>query len=108
MRLAGKVAIISGAAHGMGAEEARLFVREGAKVIIADMLEEEGKRLAAELQATGGEALCVRTDVTSEDDWRYVVQATVARCGKLDTLVHNAGLSSTAAPDPMDTNGWRC
>ena len=95
MRLAGKVAIISGAAHGMGAEEARLFVREGAKVVIADILEEEGKRLEAELQAPGGEALFVRTDVTSEDDWRQVVQATVARFGKLDILVNNAGLSST-------------
>ena len=107
MRLAGKVAIISGAAHGMGAEEARLFAREGAKVVIADILEEEGKRLEAELQATGGEALFVRTDVTSEDDWRHVVQATVARFGKLDTLVNNAGLSSTSVPDPMDTDDWR-
>ena len=51
MRLAGKVAIISGAAHGMGAEEARLFVREGATVVIADLLEDEGTRLAAELTA---------------------------------------------------------
>ena len=107
MRLAGKVAIISGAAHGMGAEESRLFVREGAKVVIADILEEEGKRLEAELQATGGEALFVRTDVTSENDWRHVVQATVARFGQLDILVNNAGLSSTSVPDPMDTDGWR-
>src|ERR671931_2398781 len=107
MRLAGKVAIISGAAHGMGAEEARLFAREGAKVVIADILEEEGKRLEAEIQTTGGEALFVRTDVTSEDDWRQAVQATVARFGKLDILVNNAGLSSTSAADPMDTNGWR-
>ena len=107
MRLAGKVAIISGAAYGMGAEEARLFAREGAKVVIADILEEEGKRLETELQATDGVALFVRTDVTSEDDWRHVVQATVARFGKLDTLVNNAGLSSTSVPDPMDTDGWR-
>ena len=107
MRLAGKVAIISGAAHGMGAEEAQLFVREGAKVVIVDILEEEGKRLEAELQATGGEALFVRADVTSENDWRHVAQATVARFGKLDILVNNAGLSSTSVPDPMDTDGWR-
>jgi len=107
MRLAGKVAIISGAAHGMGAEEARLFAREGAKVVIADLLEDEGTRLAAEITATGGEALFVRTDVTSEDDWRQVVQSTIARFGKLDILVNNAGLSSTSVADPMDTDGWR-
>jgi NAD(P)-dependent dehydrogenase (short-subunit alcohol dehydrogenase family) len=107
MRLAGKVAIISGAAHGMGAEEARLFAREGAKVVIADVLEAEGMRLEAEIQAAGGEALFVRTDVTSEDDWRQVVQMAVSRFGKLDILVNNAGLSSTSVPDPMDTNGWR-
>src|SRR5438093_11650460 len=60
MRLAGKVAIMSGAAHGMGAEEARLFAREGAKVVIADVLEEEGTRLASEITAAGGAALFVR------------------------------------------------
>jgi NAD(P)-dependent dehydrogenase (short-subunit alcohol dehydrogenase family) len=107
MRLAGKVAIISGAAHGMGTEEARLFAHEGAKVVIADILEEEGQRLEAELQAAGDAVLFVRTDVRSEDDWRHVVQATVARFGKLDILVNNAGLSSTSVPDPMDTDGWR-
>jgi NAD(P)-dependent dehydrogenase (short-subunit alcohol dehydrogenase family) len=107
MRLAGKVAIISGAAHGMGAEEARLFAREGAKVVIADVLETEGKRVEAEIQAAGGAALFVHTDVTSEDDWRQVVQTAVSRFGKLDILVNNAGLSSTSVPDPMDTNGWR-
>jgi len=107
MRLAGKVAIISGAAHGMGAEEARLFAREGAQVVIADLLEDEGTRLAAEIKAAGGEALFVRTDVTSEDDWRHVVQTTVAQFGKLDILVNNAGLSSTSVSNPMDTDGWR-
>jgi len=107
MRLAGKVAIISGAAHGMGAEEARLFAREGAQVVIADLLEDEGMRLAAEIKAAGGEALFVRTDVTSEDDWRHVVQTTVAQFGKLDILVNNAGLSSTSVSNPMDTDGWR-
>src|SRR5258708_9721633 len=107
MRLAGKVAIISGAAHGMGAEEARLFAREGAKVVIADLLADEGTRLAAEITVAGGEALFVHTDVTSEDNWRQVVQTTVARFGQLDILVNNAGVSSTSVADPMDTDGWR-
>jgi NAD(P)-dependent dehydrogenase (short-subunit alcohol dehydrogenase family) len=91
----------------MGAEEARLFAREGAKVVIADRLEDEGQRLAIEITAARGEALFVRTDVTSEEDWRQAVQTTVTRFGKLDILVNNAGVSSTSVPDPMDTDGWR-
>jgi NAD(P)-dependent dehydrogenase (short-subunit alcohol dehydrogenase family) len=98
--------MISGAAHGMGAEEARLFAREGAKVVIADILEREGKQVEAEINAAGGEAMFVRTDVTSETDWKNALQATVSRFGKLDILVNNAGLSSTSAADPLDTAGW--
>jgi len=107
MRLPGKVAIITGAAHGMGAEEATLFAREGAKVMIADILEDEGKQREAEINQAGGEAMFVRLDVASEADWKRVVEATVARFGKLDILVNNAGLSSTSEADPMDTDGWR-
>jgi NAD(P)-dependent dehydrogenase (short-subunit alcohol dehydrogenase family) len=91
----------------MGAEEAKLFAREGAKVVIADVLEEEGKRLEAEVKQSGGEAMVMRTDVTVEADWRRLVETTVSRFGKLDILVNNAGLSSTSAADPMDTEGWR-
>jgi NAD(P)-dependent dehydrogenase (short-subunit alcohol dehydrogenase family) len=107
MRLPGKVAIITGGAHGMGAEEGKLFVQEGAKAVIADVLEDEGKTLEAEISQAGGEAMFVHTDVTSEADWKRLVEATVARFGKLDILVNNAGLSSTSAADPMDTDGWR-
>lgn len=107
MRLAGKVGIISGASSGMGAEEARLFAREGARVVIADLFEEGGTQVEAEIKAAGGEALFVRTDVTSEADWRHVVQTTVSRFGQLDILVNNAGVSSTMVADPLDTDGWR-
>ena len=107
MRLPGKVAIISGGAHGMGAEEARLFAREGARVVIADLLDEEGKTLESEIAQTGGQAMFVHTDVTDEADWQRLIEATVARFGKLDILVNNAGLSSTSATDPLDTQGWR-
>jgi len=107
MRLPGKVAIITGGAHGMGAEEAKLFAREGAKVVVADVLEEEGKKLEAEINQSGGEAMFLRADVTSEADWQHLVGATVTRFGKLDILVNNAGLSSTSQADPMDTDGWR-
>ena len=106
MRLEGKVAIISGASHGMGAEEARLFAREGASVVIADVLDEEGKQVEAEINESDGSALFVRTDVTSEEDWQRTVEATVSRFGKLDILVNNAGLSSRSAEDALDTEGW--
>ncbi|MGQ4807602.1 2,5-dichloro-2,5-cyclohexadiene-1,4-diol dehydrogenase LinX [Candidatus Entotheonellaceae bacterium PAL068K] len=106
MRLADKVAIISGAANGMGAEEARLFAHEGAKVIIADIVEAEGKGQEEAIKAAGGAALFVRTDVTSESDWQQTVQTAVSRFGQLDILVNNAGLSSTLVDDPMDTDGW--
>ena len=92
MRLAGKVALISGGARGMGAAEARMFAREGAKVIIGDVLEAEGRQVEAEITEAGGEALFVNLDVTSEDSWDAAVQAAVARFGKLDVLVNNAGI----------------
>ena len=107
MRLPGKVAIITGGAHGMGAEEAKLFAHEGAKVVIADVLEEEGKKLEAEINQSGGDTIFLRTDVTIEADWQRLVATTVSRFGTLDILVNNAGLSSTSAADPMDTEGWR-
>ena len=106
MRLAGKVALISGAAGGMGAEEARLFAREGAKVIIADVLEDEGRQVEADIRGAGGEAVFVPLDVTREADWEQGVGTAVQRFGKLDVLVNNAGLSSTSVGDPLETEGW--
>jgi NAD(P)-dependent dehydrogenase (short-subunit alcohol dehydrogenase family) len=107
MRLAGKVAIISGAASGMGAEEARLFAGEGARVVVADVLDEDGQAVADEITAGGGEALFIHVDVTSEADWQRAVDATVERFGRLDILVNNAGLSSSSVRDPLDSEGWR-
>ena len=105
MRLEGKVAIITGAAHGMGAEEARLFAREGARVVVADILE-EGRKVEAEIAEAGGEAMFQRLDVTQEQEWEAAVAATVARFGKLDVLVNNAGVSGTNEPDFMSTDAW--
>jgi NAD(P)-dependent dehydrogenase (short-subunit alcohol dehydrogenase family) len=107
MRLAGKVAIVSGGAHGMGAEEARLFAREGASVVIMDLLDEEGKQVEAEINESGGKALYVHGDVTSEDDWQRVVKTAVSRFGKLDILVNNAGISSGSFEDTLSTDGWQ-
>jgi NAD(P)-dependent dehydrogenase (short-subunit alcohol dehydrogenase family) len=89
----------------MGADEAQLFAREGAKVIIADRAETEGKALEASIKANGGDALFVRLDVTNEAEWDQMVRTTVSHYGTLDILVNNAGLSSTVVDDPMSTEG---
>ena len=75
MRLENKVALISGGARGMGAAEARLFASEGAKVVIGDVLEEEGRQTEAQINESGGECLFVRLDVTSESNCQDVVAA---------------------------------
>ena len=106
MRLEGKVAIVTGGARGMGAAEAKLLAREGAKVAIGDVLEEDGKAVEAEIAEAGGEALFIPLDVTKEQDWSRVLEQVLARFGKLDILVNNAGISSRAFPDPADIDGW--
>jgi NAD(P)-dependent dehydrogenase (short-subunit alcohol dehydrogenase family) len=92
MRLEGKVALISGGARGMGAEAGRLFAKEGAKVVLGDVLETEGKTTVEEIRAAGGEATFVRLDVTSESDWAGAVTEAERWYGKLDVLVNNAGI----------------
>ena len=95
MRLEGKVALISGGARGQGAAEARLFVQEGAAVVIGDILDEEGMRLEAEIRELGGQATFVHLDVTDSSQWSSAVNEAVSRYGKLDILVNNAGIGST-------------
>lgn len=106
MRLKDKVALISGGARGMGAVEARLFAKEGAKVTIGDILEDEGRKLEAAINATGGEALFVRLDVAREVDWQKAVEATVGRFGKLDILVNNAGISGRGRVEDTPVEEW--
>ena len=106
MRLEGKVALISGGARGMGAEEARIFAREGAKVVIGDISEDEGKAVKAQIAEAGGQALFVRLDVTEESDWTNAVNQAVSRFGKLDILVNNAGISSRAFTDDTAIDAW--
>ena len=88
-RLEGKVALISGAARGIGEADARLFVAEGASVVIGDVLDEEGEKVAAEL---GSAAEYVHLDVTEPDSWAKAVAQAQQRFGKLDVLVNNAGI----------------
>ena len=106
MRLEGKVALITGAAHGMGAEEARLFAREGAKVAIADIREDDARKVEAEIAEAGGESMVVMLDVSKEDQWETSVAAVVAQFGKLDILVNNAGISESGERDLGSTESW--
>jgi NAD(P)-dependent dehydrogenase (short-subunit alcohol dehydrogenase family) len=106
MRLAGKVAIITGAASGMGAATACRFAREGAKVVVADVLEDEGRQVVESIRAAGGEATFLRLDVTDEANWKSLVDTTVANFGKLNVAVNNAGISGSKVNDTMETEAW--
>ena len=106
MRLQGKVALITGSAHGMGETEAHMFAREGANVVVADVLEAEGTRVVEDISKAGGQAFFVPLDVTKEDEWQKAVETTVAKFGKLDILVNNAGISGSSSSDRMSTEAW--
>jgi len=106
MRLQDKVAIVTGAASGMGAATARLFAREGAKVIVADMLEAEGQAVADSIRSNSGEARFQRLDVSSETDWDAAVAATLAAYGKIDILINNAGIQHVAPVEEFPPEKW--
>ena len=105
-RLDGKVAIISGGARGQGAAEARMFVREGAKVVFGDILDEEGMKTEAEIRELGGEATFVHLDVTQEEDWRKAVQVAENTYGRLDVLVNNAGITLKGSIEEITEEQW--
>ena len=90
----------------MGAAEARLFAREGAKVVIGDVLDDEGRQTEAAINEFGGECLYVHLDVTSEESWASAVAETVNRFGKLDILVNNAGVVSRVPLEDLDVDEW--
>ena len=100
MRLENKVAFISGGTRGMGAVEAKLFTREGAKVVIGDILDEEGRKTEAEINEAGGECLFVHLDVTSEAEWQQAVSTPRSPGSASWTSWSTMPVSSAA-------NGWR-
>ncbi len=103
-RLDGKVALISGAARGMGKAEAQLFAAEGAKVAVCDVRDDEGKAVA---EAIGASAIYQHLDVTNEDEWAAAVAATTGAFGKLDVLVNNAGIGDGSPLAEMTLENYR-
>ena len=105
-RLEGKACLISGGAKGLGAAQARLFAREGARVAVGDVLERDGEGLAGELGDSGADSLFVRLDVTSEGDWERAVGAVMREFGALDVLVNNAGIYHRALVGETTLEEW--
>ncbi len=106
MRLKGKVALITGGARGMGAAEARLFAKEGAKVVLGDVLAQEGREVEAEINGSGGQALFATLDVTDAGNWQRVIDTAVDRFGKLNVLVNNAGILVREELEEGTEAGW--
>jgi cyclopentanol dehydrogenase len=107
-RLKGKVALISGAARGQGAAETRLFVNEGARVVISDVLDSEAGKLASEINQNAGArvTLPVHLDVTRAEDWRAAVETCEREFGGLDILVNNAGILNIKGVSDTNEEEW--
>ena len=105
-RLDGKVVLISGGARGQGATEAKMMANEGAKVVFGDILDDEGKKVEAEIAELGLEATYVHLDVTTEADWISAVEIAVNRYGKLDILVNNAGILIRKSIEETTEEDW--
>jgi 3alpha(or 20beta)-hydroxysteroid dehydrogenase len=103
-RVDGKIALISGGARGIGAASARALVAEGAKVVLGDILDEEGKAVADEL---GDAARYVHLDVTNPEEWPAAVQAAIAEFGGLNVLFNNAGIANGAAINRFKLEKWQ-
>ena len=105
MRLAGKVALITGAASGMGAATAQLFAKEGAKIVVTDMLVPEGQAVADGIVAANGTAIFQSHNIAEEDQWQAAANAALEAYGAIDILVNNAGISGSD-PDLLSREVW--
>jgi NAD(P)-dependent dehydrogenase (short-subunit alcohol dehydrogenase family) len=105
-RLQDKVAIVTGAGSGIGRETALLFAREGAKVMVTDVNEEQGRAVVAKIESSGSEALFAQLDVSKESEWEGVVEATLERFGAIDVLYNNAGIYIVKPLAEIDLETW--
>jgi NAD(P)-dependent dehydrogenase (short-subunit alcohol dehydrogenase family) len=113
MRLQEKVALMTGSAHGVqgevmgfGGATAWLFSREGAKVVLTDIDEENGEKTASQIRDAGGDAIFLRLDVTKEQDWINAIDVTVSKFGKLNILLNNAGASDGSTVENLSSDTW--
>ena len=106
MRLADKVAIVTGGVGGIGAAVSRRFAAEGAAVTVADIHDQRGDALVQDIRSSGGDAVYVHLDVTDEKTWERVVEETVSRRGHLDVLVNNAGIYQRLTLESTSSEEW--
>ena len=103
MKLKNKVAIVTGSALGIGKSEVELFAKEGAKVVVSDILDDEGEKVAAEIRKNGGDCFYAHLDISNADDWDNVVSKTISEYGRIDVLLNNA-TSFGPSNNPIGTN----
>ena len=106
MRLDGKVAIITGGASGLGLSAVQIFLREGAKVVVADYADDKAEKAITPLTQDGKDVIYIKTDVSKEEDWKNVVAKTVEKFGKIDILVNNAGIHDPKDVLNVTVDGW--
>jgi NAD(P)-dependent dehydrogenase (short-subunit alcohol dehydrogenase family) len=107
MKLQNKVAVITGGASGIGAATAKLFVEEGAKVVLVDLNEEKGKAFEAELKAQNAEALFVKANITIEEEVQNIFKETLDTFGKVDIVFNNAGIGRVTPTEDVSYDEWR-
>jgi NAD(P)-dependent dehydrogenase (short-subunit alcohol dehydrogenase family) len=106
MRLKDKVALVTGGAQGIGGQIARNFAQEGAKVVIGDLKDDLGRKVAEDIKADGGEAHFVHLDVTEEGSWQQAVRSVTDKLGRLDILMNNAGISKRMPLEEFPVEVW--
>lgn len=107
MKLQNKVAVITGGASGIGADTARLFVKEGAKVVLVDLNEEKGKAFEAELKAQNADAFFIKANITSEEEVQNIFKETITVYGQVDIVFNNAGIGRVTPTEQLEYSEWR-